>query len=131
MKNISLASLSILTFVIALFTSCSDFGTMCTTEFITYDLYVKGDTLTEYFTIRMSNNDTIDHKELEYFPEIEEGGRSYIVLTDGFKRELDGKREIFSFIGIIDKKVVIREMYVFGGGECHVYKVSGKDRIDL
>ncbi len=65
--------MSISTFVLIVLTSCSDLGTTCTTEYVSYYLYVKGDTLTDYFTIRLSTNDTIREQYDDYFPEDNEG----------------------------------------------------------
>lgn len=89
--------LIVLSIVFISLNSCEDLGTVCTTEFVTYNLFVKGDTLTEYFTIRIANNDTIDHREIEYFPESDTNGRSYIILSDGYRAELEGKKEYFEF----------------------------------
>lgn len=123
--------LIVLSIVFISLNSCEDLGTVCTTEFVTYNLFVKGDTLTEYFTIRIANNDTIDHREIEYFPESDTNGRIYIILSDGYRAELEGKKEYFNFIGKIEGKIVINEIYIFGGGECHIYKESGKNEITL
>lgn len=131
MKKSKLALMSILIFVITVLSSCSDLGTACTTEFITYHLYVKGDTLTEYYTVRMSTNDTLREHYDEYFPEDNEGRRGYAILTDGHRSVLNGKKEGFIFVGKIENQKVIEEFYVFGGGECHIYKVSGKEKITL
>lgn len=131
MKKSSLAMMSILTFVITVLTSCSDLGTTCTTEFVSYYLYVKGDTLTDFYTIRLSTNDTTREQYDDYYPEDNEGRRGYIVLTDGHRKILEDKKEAFLFIGKIDNEKVVEEYYVFGAGECHVYKESGKDKIDI
>lgn len=123
--------LSIFTFVAILLTSCDDTGTMCTTEFITYNLYVKGDTLTDFYTIRISTNDTIRDLNEGYFPTDNYGRRGYAILNDGYRKILNGKKEGFVFIGEIDAQIVIQELYIFGAGECHVYKESGKEIIEI
>lgn len=126
MKNIIITIFAITTLF---FASCEEEQVVCTTEFVTVNLVVKGDSLTDYYTIRLITNDTIRSEEPPYTTI--NGDISYVVLTDGMRDELKGKLEPFIFKGQIDGETVISEEYKLGANDCHIYKDSGKDEIVL
>lgn len=126
MKNILLTLFAITVLSLA---SCEEEGVVCTTEFATVNLVVVGDSLTDYFTVRLITKDTIRSQETPY--KNNDGDFSYIVLTDGMKNELEGKLDLFVFKGEINGETVISEEYKIGADECHIYKDTGKDKIVL
>jgi hypothetical protein len=85
---------------------------------------VNGDTLDDYYTIRVSTND-----KLRSFYVFEDN--KYWVLDDSWQDELKGTKETFVFKGIINNKVVVNETFIFRGGECHVEKIYGKTEVDI
>jgi len=126
MKNIIITIITVATLFLA---SCEEEGVVCTTEFATVNLEVVGDSLTDYFTIRLITNDTIRSQETPY--KINNGNYIYVVLTDGMRKELEGKKEPFVFKGEIDGETVISEEYTISANECHIGKDSGKDKVEL
>lgn len=116
--------------LLGILSSCKeDESVICTTEYRQEMLSVKGDSLTDYFTVRLITNDTIRSGEAPYkFPN---GDYQYIIATDSLRKDLNGTIEPFLFIGKIDDTTVISEEYKIGAGECHIFKDSGKDRVEL
>ena len=114
------------------FSACSDDDDAntdqlnCTADFQFVTIEVIGDTLTDFFTLRQSNGDTIRHED-QYLPfEL-----TYIVLTDNFRDELQNTQENFIFKGFIEDSLVVEEPFEIGAGRCHIAKVSGKDKVQL
>lgn len=99
---------------------------ICTTEFRSVGLRVIGDTLTDFYTIRLSNSDTIRRST-----GVEPQTHWYLVLDDSYQRQLVNKQESFRFIGKKGQTIVIREEYIIAADQCHINKVSGKSEIQL
>lgn len=97
-------------------------GVICTEEFRATTLYVPGALLTESFTIRLSNSDTIRIKGNADFLE-----GYYVVLDDNYQAKLENQQDNFRFIGKRGNEVVVQENYVFKADQCHITKVSGKN----
>lgn len=97
-------------------------GVICTEEFRSTTLYVPGAPLTESFTIRLSNSDTIRIKGNADFRQ-----GYYVVLDDNYQAKLENQQDNFRFIGKRGNEVVVREDYVFKADQCHITKVSGKN----
>ena len=98
---------------------------VCTEEFRTIGVTITGGVLDEFYTIRVSNADTIRHSDNQVF----EG--FYPVLDDSFHSEIMNSEETFDFVGLIGDQIVVDEEYVIAGDDCHISLVSGKTEIDL
>ena len=96
-------------------------GVICTEEFRSTTLYVPGAPLTESFTIRLSNSDTI---RIKGNADLRQG--YYVVLDDNYQAKLENQEDNFRFIGKRGNEVVVLEDYVFKADQCHITKVSGK-----
>ncbi len=107
--------------------SCNETGgfIVCTEEFRTIGITVNGDMLTDHFTIRISNGDTIRPLDQGFEDDY------YIILSDNFQPELADKQENFRFIGEISDIVVVNQLYVIKADQCHINKVSGESEITL
>lgn len=82
-----------------------------------------------YYTIRLSDYDTI-----YYYPNDTHSAYSfgfYQVIDDKYQSILENKTESFNFIGFLNDSMIINELYEVSADECHIYKVSGKDKIIL
>jgi len=97
-------------------------GVICTEEFRSTTLYVPGAPLTESFTIRLSDSDTIRIKGNVDFRQ-----GYYVVLDDNYQAKLENQQDNFRFIGKRGNEVVVQENYVFKADQCHITKVSGKN----
>lgn len=97
-------------------------GVICTEEFRSTTLYVPGAPLTESFTIRLSNTDTIRIKGNADFHR-----GYYVVLDDNYQAKLENQQDNFRFIGKRGNEVVVLEDYVFKADQCHITKVSSKN----
>lgn len=99
-------------------------GVICTEEFRSTTLYVPGTPLTESFTIRLSNSDTIRIKGNADFRQ-----GYYVVLDDNYQAKLENQQDNFRFIGKRGREVVVREDYIFKADQCHITQVSGKNKL--
>lgn len=99
---------------------------ICTQEFHSIGLRVLGDSLTDFYTIRLSTPDTIRRST-----GIESQTHWYLVLDDSYQRQLANKQESFRFIGKQGQRVVVQQDYVIAADQCHVKKVSGISEIQL
>ena len=115
-----------LLFSLSLLFSCNEEdGISCTLEFRTIGLTVIGDSLTDYYTIRLSNNDTIRSIDFGFEDSY------YVVLDDSYQSEIENSQESFEFIGEIDDSVVVQETFVIAADLCHITKISGPSQIIL
>ncbi len=116
----------LISFLIISLSGCKDEqpeqGVICTEEFRSTTLYVTGAPLTESFTIRLSNSDTIRIKGNADFRQ-----GYYVVLDDNYQAKLENQQDNFRFIGKRGNEVVVQENYVFKADQCHITKVSGKN----
>lgn len=97
----------------------------CTEEFRMISIKVIGDSLSDFYTLRTSTNDTI--RSENFFPE----ANWYPVVDDNFSSKLKNSQETFVFIGKINDSVVVRENFVISADECHINKVSGVEEVEL
>ena len=97
----------------------------CTEEFRTIGVTITGGVLDEFYTIRISNGDTVRHSDNTGFENF------YPVLDDNFHSAVINSEEIFNFLGLIGDQIIIDEEYVIAGDDCHISLVSGKTEIDL
>lgn len=97
---------------------------ICTEEFRSASLYVPGGPLSECYTIRISNSDTI-----RYSSNLEGKSGYYTVLNDNYQPKLENQKDTFSFIGKRGNEIVVRQEYVFEADQCHITKISGKSEL--
>jgi len=98
----------------------------CTEEFRTVSIKVTGDTLTDFYTIRISNSDTI-RIPADGYPD----AYTYPVLNDNYQSVIANSQESFTFIGKINDTVVVNEAFVISADNCHIDKVSGKNGVNI
>lgn len=55
------------------------------------------------------------------------GGGRYVVLDDGYRKDLANRKDEFRFIGMRNGAKVVDETYTISADCCHVKKESGKD----
>ena len=99
---------------------------VCTAEFRFIGLTVLGDSLTDFYTLRLATSDT-----LRRATGVESRTHVYIVLDDTYQDELANKQEAFRFIGKKGQTVVVREDFILAADHCHIRKVSGKSEVQL
>ncbi len=126
MKNRQILSFVSL-FCIVILSTCNDFisrdEVVCTEEFRYITIKVSGEPLTEYYTVRLSDSDTIRPNPADaVFDKI------YIVLSDNYQKKLENKKDTFRFIGKRESGIV-RENFVISADHCHISKISGKSEI--
>jgi hypothetical protein len=119
-----LLTVSLMTSLSACVDDENDQGVICTEEFRSTILIVPGDPLTESYTVRLSNSDTIRNSGNS---DLRTG--NYIVLDDTYQPKLEDQQDTFRFIGKRGIEVVVREDYVFKADQCHITKVSGKSEL--
>lgn len=128
MKTIKV-SFSVVVFFCTGFYACQtdvNANKFCTQEFRSIGIKVLGDSLTNFYTIRLSTSDTIRRST-----GLESETHWYIVLDDSYLRQIANKEETFRFIGKKGLTVLVREDYLIAADQCHVAKVSGKSEIQL
>lgn len=109
----------------ALFQSCKE-ETACTEEFRTIGITITGDSLTDFYTIRISNSDTI-RISLDGYP----NNQTYPILNDSYQSVIANSQESFNFIGEFNDTFVVNEVFVISADNCHIDKVSGKSEVSL
>jgi hypothetical protein len=118
----------LISFLTMLLSGCKDEqpqeAVNCTEEFRSTTFYVPGAPLTESFTIRLSNSDTIHIKGNADFRQ-----GYYVVLDDNYQAKLENQQDNFRFIGKRGNEVVVQEDYVFKADQCHITRLSGKNKL--
>lgn len=99
----------------------------CTEEFRMIGLKITGVELDDFYTLRVETGDTIRFTEGDTYPLV----NWYPVLDDSYQPVLEGREEQFGFVGMIDGAQVVAETFVIGSDQCHIYKVSGAQSVDL
>ena len=118
MKTISkLFALSILLVNI----SCST--DLCGDYYSSVKTTIKGEPLTEYYTIRVSTGEKIHYAQKSETD-------VYSVLEEDYNDKLNGALEDFIFVGIINNKEVFREEYSIKGSDCHIFRQTGATHIE-
>lgn len=113
---------SILLISIVCFASCQFIGSNkaegnCTDIFKTTYITIKGLTLDDCYTLRISNKDTI--REIIY------DSNKYAVLNDRYRNALKNSTDSFHFVGLIKDSIVLIEPFIFNADNCHIHYVSG------
>jgi len=98
----------------------------CTEEFRYISIEVDGDSLTQFYTIRKLNSDTIRPT-----PNAPIFDNFYEVLNDSYSAVLKNKSEQFQFIGVINDSTLVKLDYEIAADECHIFKISGPSYISL
>lgn len=99
----------------------------CTEEFRLIGVKITGAEPDDFYTIRVETGDTIRFTDDDTYPLV----NWYPILDDAYQVILEDKVEQFQFVGEINNVEVLRENYAFGADQCHIYKVSGPQSIDL
>ncbi len=100
----------------------SDEPLICTEQFVTISLEIKGKTPSDYYTIRSKTGDTLilDFVYENYYP----------IVNDNLVKDMKRNQiETFVFVGIRPEKS-IRELFKIKSDGCHVLKISGIESID-
>lgn len=118
--------ISFLVLFILLIISCKDKEQACTEEFRMISITVNGEGLSNVYTVRQSNNDTIINNQNSLVDP-----NTYVVLDDNYLPKLKNQTDDFLFVGEIDGNKVVEEMFTIRADECHVEYVSGNTDIDL
>ncbi len=104
-----------------------DFGNhkdiICSEIFAAVTIEVKGNALTDFYTVRTSTEEVIRHEMMF-------GDSIYTILDDNYVNKLINRQDTFIFYGYYRGVLVVEETYVIKADECHVEKVSGRNRID-
>ena len=97
---------------------------ICSTIFTTLGVEISGQKLDTFYTVRVSNQDTI-------WNDFYDGDSYYPVLTDRYHGQLVNSQDSFQFYGFINDSLVVSEPYSIGGDDCHIYYISGKKSLAL
>jgi len=119
--------ISILLLFTIIFSACDETQIACTDEFRTIGLSVYGDNLSDFFTIRLKNNDTLRFENYN-FPQ---DNNYYVVLDDSYHHMMVNQYENFRFIGIINDSIVVNEVFFIKADQCHVEKLNGVESVTL
>jgi hypothetical protein len=108
-------------------TDANEEEVICTEEFIVIGVKVSGATLSDYYTVRVSNNDTIRFTNNSTYPI----GNWYPILDDSYQAILENTQEDFIFYGKINDATVVNEAYIIGADQCHIKKISGASQVSV
>jgi len=100
--------------------ACKGTQVICTQQFVIVSLEVTGPQLNDWFTIREFNKDTIRITNNVFMSR-------YPVLDDSWQSVLENHGETFTFYGIYNEQVVVKEPFFITADQCHIIKVSGVD----
>jgi hypothetical protein len=95
----------------------------CTEIFKTSYITIDGADLDDFYTLRLSNKDTIRTAHYEK--------KEYPVLTDRYQDALANNKDSFHFVGLIKDSIVLIEPFVFSADDCHINYISGSKTINL
>jgi hypothetical protein len=96
-------------------------------EFRYITIKVNGAILDTFFTVRLSNQDTIHlYKDTTSW-----GNLVYPVLTDAYQIHMVNRLDSFRFCGFINQTQVVNEVFVIKANECHIDYVSGRTEVTL
>ncbi|TXH60458.1 MAG: hypothetical protein E6Q89_00835 [Bacteroidia bacterium] len=99
-------------------------GIECKEEFRTVAIEISGLTVDSFLTIRLSTNDTIRNVGFLY-------ENYYPVLTDNYQHKLENQTDSFLFLAWKADSLVVQEPFVIKADFCHIYKVSGKEKVSF
>lgn len=127
-KSMKTAKLVIISgLMVLLISSCKNTQEIaCTEEYRFVTITVNGALLDNFYTIRISNGDTIRHDQ-----EMGLDNNVYVVLTDSYQKNIQNSVENFVFHGLIGDSLVVNEPFVIKADMCHIDYVSGKTEVNL
>lgn len=96
----------------------------CTEEFVSVRVEVSGAELGKTYSFT-ADKDTLHQASQPLFENF------YTVADDMNQDELEGKEVNVTFHGYIGDSLAVEENYVIGADKCHIFKVSGKEKIEL
>lgn len=112
--------------VASIFSACELVQSVgCTEEFVSVAVTVAGVELDQTYTVEMSTGDTVAQATGPFLDSI------YVVLDDGYQPDLEGRTDSFRLIGLANGRVELVEDFVIGADECHIFKVSGPEQVNL
>lgn len=120
-------NLLVFVFGVLLFSCSKEESVICTEEFRFIGLNVEGDSLNDFYTIRQKTSDTLRFNQSVVFPDY----TWYVILDDSFSETLKNSKETFTFFGLINDSIVIREDYLIEADECHISRENGPNKITL
>jgi hypothetical protein len=94
----------------------------CTDEYRMITVKLNNGTLTSFYTVRTSTNDTIRHEQNPVFGEL----NIFPVLTDSYHNKLVNSSDWFVFHGFYNGEEIIKEHYLIRGDACHINLLIGK-----
>ena len=103
--------------------------TLCTTEYKVLELEITDNSdrpvaLEDFEVVDLSNETDISSEFLDF---TEEDG-FYPVASDGLN--FNGASTVdLLFIGVLNNEIVVTERFEVGHDECHIFKISGKDKV--
>lgn len=98
---------------------------ICSTIFKSISVGINGQQLDRYYTIRVSDQDTIINEDTSTEDSF------YPVMTDQYHGNLINKRDSFHFVGLVNDSIIVEQPYVIGGDDCHINLISGPKTINL
>lgn len=99
---------------------------ICTEEFRMIGVRITGGEIDDFYTVRISNGDTIRFSQ-DTYPLV----NWYPILDDSYQPVLEGTVEDFTFVGVQDGNLVIQQNYEIGADQCHIFRQSGPQSITL
>lgn len=105
--------------------SCDDLkeSQACTDIFKTTSIHIEGTELHRFYTLRLSNKDTIRIPSYE--------ANTYPVLNDSYQDTFANNKDSFHFVGIVNDSVLLVEPFVFSADDCHIHYISGNLKISF
>lgn len=98
---------------------------ICSTIFKSITVGINGLQLDSYYTIRISDGDTIQNEDMD------KEDSFYPVMTDQYHNNLINTKDSFHFVGLVNDSIIVEEPYVIGGDDCHIYLDKGAKVINL
>lgn len=96
----------------------------CDLQFVSITVEISGADLNQTYTITDQTDTLHVGDNLEF-------GDFYTIVSDSNQDELEGDEIEVEFHGYIGDSLAVVEPFTVGADICHVYKVSGKDKIEL
>lgn len=99
----------------------------CEDVFKTVGINVIGPALTDYYTVRISTNDTLRFNSSGWSP----NDNYYLVLDDTYTTALRNNHDNFRFIGKVHDTIKVNEIFFIKADECHIEQLSGKSTVEI
>lgn len=96
----------------------------CTEEFRMVTVEITGDTISDFYTLRLKTGDTLKHGDIGI-------ANTFIILDDSFQPTLENNSETFRFEALKNDSLVVSEDYIIKADHCHINKISGPQLVEL